>query len=126
MSDEVALAQAAVPTEDTIFGKILRKEIPCTFIYEDDKCVAFNDVNPQAPVHFLVIPRKPISQLSKAQEEDEALLGHLLFVGQKVAAQVGLENGFRVVINDGKDGAQSVYHLHLHFLGKRQLKWPPG
>lgn len=90
------------------------------------QCVAFNDVNPQAPVHFLVIPRKPISQLSKATEEDKELLGHLLFTGQKVAAQVGLENGFRVVINDGKDGAQSVYHLHLHFLGKRQLKWPPG
>lgn len=83
-------------------------------------------MNPQAPVHFLVIPRKPISQLSKAEEDDEALLGHLLLVGKKVAAQVGLEDGFRVVINDGRDGAQSVYHLHLHFLGKRQLKWPPG
>lgn len=82
------------------------------------QCVAFNDVNPQAPVHFLVIPRKPISQLSKAKDEDKELLGHLLLTGQKVAAQVGLEDGFRVVINDGKDGAQSVYHLHLHFLGK--------
>lgn len=88
--------------------------------------MAFNDISPQAPVHFLVIPRKTISQLSKAQEDDKELLGHLLLVGQKVAVQVGLENGYRVVINDGKDGAQSVYHLHLHFLGKRQLKWPPG
>uniref|UniRef100_A0A8D8D385 Histidine triad nucleotide-binding protein 1 n=1 Tax=Culex pipiens TaxID=7175 RepID=A0A8D8D385_CULPI len=127
MSDEVAKAQAADATaEDTIFGKILRKEIPCTFIYEDDKCVAFHDISAQAPVHFLVIPRKPIAQLSKATEEDEALLGHLMLVGKKVAAEQGLAEGFRVVINDGKNGAQSVYHLHLHFLGGRQMKWPPG
>ncbi|KAL9700281.1 hypothetical protein quinque_003722 [Culex quinquefasciatus] len=127
MSDEVAKAQAADATaEDTIFGKILRKEIPCTFIYEDDKCVAFHDISAQAPVHFLVIPRKPIAQLSKATEEDEALLGHLMLVGKKVAAEQGMDEGFRVVINDGKNGAQSVYHLHLHFLGGRQMKWPPG
>uniref|UniRef100_U5EVM1 Putative zinc-binding protein of the histidine triad hit family n=1 Tax=Corethrella appendiculata TaxID=1370023 RepID=U5EVM1_9DIPT len=126
MSDEVAKAQAANPTQDTIFGKILRKEIPCDFIYEDDKCVAFHDISAQAPTHFLVIPRKPISQLSLASEEDEALLGHLMLVGKKVAAQLGLDDGFRVVINDGKDGAQSVYHLHLHFLGGRQMRWPPG
>ncbi|XP_055536488.1 adenosine 5'-monophosphoramidase HINT1 [Wyeomyia smithii] len=128
MADEVAKAQAASTTseEDTIFGKILRKEIPCTFIYEDDKCVAFHDVNPQAPTHFLVIPRKPIAQLSKAAEEDVALLGHLMLVGKKVAAEQGLGDGFRVVINDGRNGAQSVYHLHLHFLGGRQMKWPPG
>uniref|UniRef100_A0A2M3ZI20 HIT domain-containing protein n=1 Tax=Anopheles braziliensis TaxID=58242 RepID=A0A2M3ZI20_9DIPT len=126
MSDEVAKAQAANPAEDTIFGKILRKEIPCSFIYEDDKCVAFNDISPQAPVHFLVIPRKPIAQLSKASEEDAALLGHLMLVGKKLAAEQGLGEGFRVVINDGANGAQSVYHLHLHFLGGRQMKWPPG
>lgn len=90
------------------------------------QCVAFNDISPQAPVHFLVIPRKPISQLSNVQDEDELLLGHLLLVGKKVAAQVGLDEGYRVVINDGKNGCQSVYHLHLHFLGKRQMKWPPG
>lgn len=90
------------------------------------QCVAFNDVAPQAPVHFLVIPRKTIPQLSKATEEDEALLGHLMLVGKKVAAEQGMEEGFRVVINDGKNGAQSVYHLHLHFLGGRQMKWPPG
>ncbi|XP_058830208.1 adenosine 5'-monophosphoramidase HINT1 [Topomyia yanbarensis] len=127
MSDEVSKAQVADATaEDTIFGKILRKEIPCTFIYEDDKCVAFHDVCPQAPIHFLVIPRKPISQLSKASEDDEALLGHLMLVGKKVAVEQGLADGFRVVINDGKNGAQSVYHLHLHFLGGRQMKWPPG
>lgn len=90
------------------------------------QCVAFHDISAQAPTHFLVIPRKPISQLSKATQEDEALLGHLMLVGHKVAAQLGLENGYRVVINNGKDGAQSVYHLHLHFLGGRQMRWPPG
>ncbi|XP_075155545.1 histidine triad nucleotide binding protein 1 [Haematobia irritans] len=126
MSSEVEKAQTAAPSEDTIFGKILRKEIPCNFIYEDDKCVAFHDVNAQAPTHFLVIPRKPIAMLSHATEEDEALLGHLMVVGSKVAKDLGLEQGYRVVINNGKDGAQSVYHLHLHFLGGRQMKWPPG
>lgn len=90
------------------------------------QCVAFHDVNPQAPVHFLVIPWKPIRQLSKASDIDEALLGHLLLVGHRVAAKLNLENGYRAVINDGKDGAQSVYHLHVHILGGRQLKWPPG
>ncbi|OAD61001.1 Histidine triad nucleotide-binding protein 1 [Eufriesea mexicana] len=126
MATEVEKAQTAVPTEDTIFGKILRKEIPCEFIYTDDQCVAFRDINAQAPVHFLVIPRKPISQLSKAEDGDEALLGHLMNVARKVAKQEGLEDGFRLVINDGRNGAQSVYHLHLHVLGGRQMKWPPG
>ncbi|CAO1363692.1 unnamed protein product [Diamesa serratosioi] len=126
MSDEVAKAQSAQPNEDTVFGKILRKEIPCDFIYEDDQCVAFHDVSPQAPVHYLVIPKKPISQLSKASDDDEKLLGHLMLAGKKVAEQLNLTDGFRVVINDGKLGAQSVYHLHLHFLSGRQLKWPPG
>ncbi|KAG5677924.1 hypothetical protein PVAND_007639 [Polypedilum vanderplanki] len=126
MSDEVEKAQTASDTGDTIFGKILRKEIPCEFIYEDEKCVAFHDVNPQAPVHFLVIPRKPITQLSKASENDEALLGHLMLAGKKVCENLGLKDGFRVVINDGKLGCQSVYHLHLHFLSGRQLNWPPG
>lgn len=126
MAEEVERAQTAGPGGDTIFGKILRKEIPCTFIYEDEQCVAFNDVNPQAPVHFLVIPRKPIPQLSLSGEEDEQLLGHLLLVARKVAAQVGLKDGFRTVINDGRNGCQSVYHLHIHVLGGRQLHWPPG
>lgn len=126
MADEVQRAQVAGPGGDTIFGKILRKEIPCTFIYEDDQCVAFNDISPQAPIHFLVIPRKPIAQLSLSEDEDEKLLGHLLLVAKKVAAQVGLTDGFRTVINDGKEGCQSVYHLHIHVLGGRQLGWPPG
>lgn len=127
MSDEVKRAQEATAENgDTIFGKILKKEIPCKFIYEDEQCVAFNDVNPQAPVHFLVIPRKEISMLSSADNSDEQLLGHLLLVAKNVAAQQNLENGFRVVINNGRDGCQSVYHLHIHVLGNRQLGWPPG
>ncbi|XP_017783018.1 PREDICTED: histidine triad nucleotide-binding protein 1 [Nicrophorus vespilloides] len=126
MADEVQLAQTAKPDGDTIFGKILRKEIPCTFIYEDDLCVAFDDVNPQAPVHFLVIPKKPIAQLSKAEDEDGSLLGHLLLTARKVAEKRNLKDGFRIVINDGSIGAQSVYHLHIHVLSGRQLQWPPG
>ncbi|XP_067634804.1 adenosine 5'-monophosphoramidase HINT1 [Eurosta solidaginis] len=126
MSSEVEKAQTAAPAEDTIFGKILRKEIPCNFIYEDDKCVAFHDINAQAPTHFLVIPRKPIAQLSFATSDDTELLGHLMLVGAKVAKDIGLEKGYRVVINNGQHGAQSVYHLHLHFLGGRQMHWPPG
>ncbi|KAH8374274.1 hypothetical protein KR200_000720, partial [Drosophila serrata] len=126
MASEVEKAQSAAASEDTIFGKILRKEIPCKFIHEDDKCVAFHDVAPQAPTHFLVIPRKPIAQLSLAEDSDADILGHLMLVGRKVAKDLGLEEGYRVVINNGKHGAQSVYHLHLHFLGGRQMKWPPG
>ncbi|KOC66479.1 Histidine triad nucleotide-binding protein 1 [Habropoda laboriosa] len=126
MATEVEKAQAAASGGDTIFGKIIRKEIPCNFIYEDDQCVAFQDINGQAPVHFLVIPRKPIPQLSKAEDGDEALLGHLMIVARKLAKQQGLDDGFRLVINDGKNGAQSVYHLHLHVLGGRQMMWPPG
>ncbi|KAK2168523.1 hypothetical protein LSH36_16g07063, partial [Paralvinella palmiformis] len=124
---EVEKAQAAAPEEDTIFGKIARGEIPTKFIYEDDKAVAFHDINPQAPVHFLVLPKKPLQQLSKATDDDSALLGHLLTVVRKVAAKEGLaEDGYRIVINDGKNGAQSVYHLHLHVMGGRQMGWPPG
>ena len=88
--------------------------------------MAFSDLSPQAPTHFLVIPRKPIAQLRHATAEDESLIGHLFVVASKVALQQGLEPGFRVVVNDGKEGAQSVYHVHLHVLGGRQMKWPPG
>lgn len=126
MAGEVEKAQAAVSTGDTIFGKILRKEIPAKFIYEDEQCVAFHDVNPQSPVHFLVIPRKAISQLSTSSESDELIMGHLLYVAQKVAKEQGLKKGFRIVINDGPDGCQSVYHLHVHVMGGRQMGWPPG
>ena len=104
----------------------MRGEIPTTFIYEDEQCVAFKDINPQAPTHFLVIPRKPIRQLSVVEDGDEGLLGHLLIVANKVASNLGLEKGYRVVINNGPEGGQEVYHLHLHVLGGRQMTWPPG
>ncbi|XP_028323899.1 adenosine 5'-monophosphoramidase HINT1 [Gouania willdenowi] len=126
MADETAKAQTALPGGDTIFGKIIRKEIPVNLIHEDDLCVAFPDISPQAPTHILVVPKKPIIQLSKAEDGDAALLGHLLIVAKKCAEKSGLSNGYRIVINDGKDGGQSVYHLHIHVLGGRQMGWPPG
>ncbi|KOP22568.1 zinc-binding protein [Hapalosiphon sp. MRB220] len=112
--------------QDTIFGKIIRREIPANIVYEDDLALAFTDVNPQAPVHILVIPKKPIPKLTEAESADQALLGHLLLTAQKVAEQAGLANGYRVVINTGNDGGQTVYHLHLHILGGRAMAWPPG
>ena len=111
---------------DTIFGKIIRREIPANIVYEDDLCLAFTDVNPQAPTHILVIPKKPIPKLEEAQEDDQNLLGYLLVTVKKVAQQAGLNNGYRVVINNGNDGGQTVDHLHLHILGGRSLSWPPG
>jgi histidine triad (HIT) family protein len=132
-SDERARAdEAATQRRDdgapTIFDKILDRSIPAKIIYEDDQCLAFHDVNPQAPVHFLVIPkhRDGLTQLSKAEPRHKEVLGHLMFVAQEVAAKEKLDNGFRVVINDGRDGCQSVFHLHLHVLGGRTLGWPPG
>ncbi|MBD2088456.1 histidine triad nucleotide-binding protein [Microcoleus sp. FACHB-1515] len=111
---------------DTIFGKIIRREIPADIVYEDDLALAFRDVNPQAPVHLLVIPKQPITKLSDAQPEDHRILGHLLMTAKRVAEQAGLTNGYRVVINTGNDGGQTVYHLHLHILGGRSMQWPPG
>ncbi|QOV21365.1 histidine triad nucleotide-binding protein [Anabaenopsis elenkinii] len=113
-------------TKDTIFGKIIRREIPANIVYEDDLALAFTDVNPQAPVHILVIPKKPIVKLADAESQDQALLGHLLLTVQQVATAAGLTNGYRVVINNGADGGQTVYHLHLHILGGRPMEWPPG
>ncbi|AFZ34107.1 histidine triad (HIT) protein [Stanieria cyanosphaera PCC 7437] len=111
---------------DTIFGKIIRREIPATIVYEDDLALAFKDVQPQAPTHILVIPKKPIPRLSDSTEADQSLLGHLLLTVKKVAEQAGLKNGYRIVINNGDDGGQSVDHLHFHILGDRQMQWPPG
>ncbi|MEM9217825.1 MAG: histidine triad nucleotide-binding protein [Cyanobacteria bacterium P01_F01_bin.150] len=111
---------------DTIFGKIIRKEIPADIVYEDDLALAFRDITPQAPTHILVIPKKPIPKLAEATDGDAALLGHLLLTVKKVADQEGLEKGYRVVINTGDDGGQTVFHLHLHLLGGRSLQWPPG
>ncbi|GFT64856.1 histidine triad nucleotide-binding protein 2, mitochondrial [Nephila pilipes] len=112
--------------QPTIFSKILDKSVPATILYEDEKCLAFQDVMPQAPTHFLVIPRKHIPSLNVASAEDTELLGHLLQVAKQVAEKENLENGYRIVINNGPDGAQSVYHLHIHVLGGRQMLWPPG
>jgi histidine triad (HIT) family protein len=110
---------------DTIFGKIARGEIDAKAVYEDDRALAFRDVNPQAPTHILVIPRKPIEQLSMAEDKDEPLLGHLLLVARKVAQQEGLED-FRLVVNNGPGAGQTVFHLHIHVLGGRAMRWPPG
>ena len=110
---------------DTIFGKIIRGEIPCDELYSDDRCIAFKDVQPQAPVHFLVIPRKRIVDLLDAQFEDVELLGHLLLVAKKVAQELGLTS-WRTVVNTGKESGQTVFHLHIHVIGGRPLSWPPG
>lgn len=111
---------------ETIFSKIIRKEIPATIVYEDELVIAFKDVNPQAPTHILIIPKKPIPQLDNCTEADQALLGHLMLTIPKIAQEAGLNDGYRVVINNGDNGGQTVYHLHLHILGGRQMTWPPG
>ena len=111
--------------DDTIFGKILRGEILCDEVYSDEQCLAFRDVAPQAPVHVLVIPRKPIESLRSCVAEDAALLGHLLLVAARVAKQEGLDD-FRTVINSGHGAGQTVFHLHVHVIGGRPLAWPPG
>lgn len=125
---EVAKAQKAAPggAAPTIFSRILDRSLPADILYEDQQCLVFRDVAPQAPVHFLVIPKKPIPRISQAEEEDQQLLGHLLLVAKNIAKAEGLKDGYRLVVNDGKMGAQSVYHLHIHVLGGRQLQWPPG
>ena len=110
----------------SLFQKIADKEIPAKIIYEDESCVAFHDIAPQAPVHFLVVPRKLIPRIAEANSSDEPVLGHLLFIAQKVAADLKLEKGFRIVINNGPDGGETVPHLHVHVLGGRHLNWPPG
>lgn len=110
----------------TIFKRIIDGEIPAQIVYETDRCLAFRDVNPQAPVHVLVIPKQEIASLAEAAEADESLLGHLLLSARAIACQLGLENGYRTVINCGPDGGQSVDHLHVHLLGGRPLGWPPG
>ena len=110
----------------TLFEKIIDKEIPASIVYEDAQCVAFRDINPGAPTHVLLVPRKPIPKLSDATEEDQALLGHLLLAAGKVATQLGVGDAFRLAINNGAGAGQSVFHLHLHILGGRPMKWPPG
>jgi histidine triad (HIT) family protein len=110
----------------TIFKRIIDKEIPARIIYEDDRCLAFHDVAPQAPTHVLVIPKKEIASLEVVGDEDAALLSHLMLVIRDVAKKLNLGKGYRVVVNNGRDGGQSVDHLHFHLLGGRPLTWPPG
>ena len=112
--------------EPTIFSKIIDREIPADIVYEDELSLAFRDVNAKAPMHILVIPKKPIVQLSEAESTDAPLLGHLLKVASQVAAQEGYAEAFRLVINNGAAAGQTVFHLHLHLLGGRDFMWPPG
>ena len=110
----------------TLFSKIIAREIPADIVYEDEHCLAFRDINPQAPTHVLLIPKQEIPRLADAQGEDQALLGHLLLAAGKVARQLGMADAFRLVINNGAEAGQTVFHLHLHILGGRPLHWPPG
>ena len=110
----------------TIFSKIIKREIPAKIVYEDDLCLAFHDVNPQAPIHVLLIPKKEIPRLVDASAEDAALLGHLMLTANKIAQQLGVGEAFRLAVNNGADAGQSVFHLHLHILAGRVFTWPPG
>jgi len=111
---------------ETIFTKIINKEIPAAIVYEDDLCLAFRDINPQAPVHILIIPKKPIPKLNDAGAADQELLGHLMLVANKVADAEGVADAFRLVLNNGAGAGQEVFHMHLHLLAGRSFTWPPG
>lgn len=111
---------------ETIFSKIIRREIPADIVYEDELALAFRDIHPQAPVHILVIPKQVIPTIAHVTPPDQALLGHLLLVASRVARESNLDQGYRLVINCGNDGGQTVYHLHIHILGGRGMEWPPG
>jgi histidine triad (HIT) family protein len=111
----------------TIFKKIIDKEIPADIVYEDERCLAFRDINPQAPVHIQVIPKKELTNIAAAKKEDQDLLGYLLLKAAEIARKEGIaEKGFRLVLNNGRQAGQSVDHLHVHILGGRQMAWPPG
>jgi histidine triad (HIT) family protein len=111
---------------ETVFSKIIRREIPADIVYEDDLVLAFKDIAPQAPTHIILIPKKAIANISQAESNDHALMGHLLLMVKKITEQLNINNGYRVVINTGEDGGQTVDHLHLHILAGRHLDWPPG
>lgn len=112
--------------DKTIFSRIIDGEVPARIEHEDSHCVVIHDINPQAPVHLLVIPKRRINRISTAADDDTEILGHLLQVSRRVADRLGLEKGFRLVINNGPDGCESVPHLHIHLLAGRQMAWPPG
>ena len=113
-------------TGPTLFEKIINREIPADFVHEDELCVAFRDVHPQAPTHVLIVPRKPLDRVANAEEADRPMLGHLLLVAGKVARELGCQGDFRLVINNGAEAGQSVFHLHVHLLAGRPFGWPPG
>ena len=110
----------------TLFGKVISREIPAQIVYEDDLCLAFRDINPQAPTHVLVVPKKEIPRLVDASAEDEALLGHMMVAAGRIARELGVGDAFRLVVNNGAEAGQSVFHLHMHILGGRGFHWPPG
>lgn len=110
----------------TLFSKIIAREIPADIVYEDEHCLAFRDINPQAPIHVLLIPKREIPKLADAAADDQALLGHLLLAAGRVARQLGVGEAFRLVVNNGAGAGQTVFHLHLHLLAGRPLHWPPG
>ena len=111
---------------DTLFTRIIQREIPADIVFEDDLCLAFRDINPQAPVHILVIPKTPLPRLTDAGPEDQAMLGHLLLAANQIAMEQGIADAFRLVVNNGAAAGQSVFHLHVHILGGRSFTWPPG
>lgn len=110
----------------TLFEKIIARELPATIVHEDEHCIAFKDINPGAPVHLVLVPRNPIPTLSDCTVDHQSLLGHLMLTAAKIAAQHGCGDAFRLAVNNGAAAGQSVFHLHLHILGGRPLKWPPG
>jgi histidine triad (HIT) family protein len=110
----------------TIFGKIIDREIPADIVFEDEQCLAFRDIHPAAPTHILVIPKRPIPMVEQLTPADEGLVGHLFYVAAQLAKKEGLADGYRLVVNNGADGGQTVFHLHVHLLGGRSLSWPPG
>lgn len=110
----------------TLFEKIIARELPASIVHEDEHCVAFKDINPGAPTHLLLVPRKPIPRLCDATAEDQMLLGHLMLTASKIAKDAGYGEAYRLVVNNGADAGQSVFHLHLHVIAGRPLKWPPG
>jgi histidine triad (HIT) family protein len=113
-------------SDKTLFTKIIEREIPANIEHEDDHCIVIHDIQPQAPVHVLIIPKKPIPRITEMLPEDQELIGHLMWVAGELSRNLGLEQGFRLVINNGSFGGETVPHLHVHLLGKRSLAWPPG
>ena len=111
---------------DTIFQKIIDKELPADIVYEDNSCLAFKDINPVAPVHILIIPKKKIEKISDSNQEDKELLGHLILVAGDIAKDLGIEDAFRLVVNNGAGAQQTVFHLHIHLIAGREFRWPPG